>query len=298
MLYCQAILVPGAGLGDRLLPWARCRVFSYLNKIPMLSPAWAQIKVGPLLRGATDLRFYHNLFKRAPGDIAGIKRLRLEVFARKGPEPEGFNSPQNIKGGLNDKIIVYKDRRDCFHDLNGWDQFLLQEIRSIVRERWLKKADSIAMIPIGIHVRRGDFVEAKSKNDFYTTGGLRSPISWFIQSLKVIRESLNFPARAFVVSDGNEGELKELLKVDNVFFVKQGSAISDLLLLSRAKVLIGSGGSVFSAWASFLGQMPTISHPGQSLAWYKLVNRKGYYLGEFDPDSPPQPFVQQLKAIF
>jgi hypothetical protein len=68
-------------------------------------------------------------------------------------------------------------------------------------------------------------------------------------------------------------------------------------VLSKAKILIASGGSSFSAWASFLGQMPTISHPGQSLSWFKINNRNGYYVGEFNPTSPPQPFLEQIKSL-
>jgi hypothetical protein len=42
------------------------------------------------------------------------------------------------------------------------------------------------------------------------------------------------------------------------------AAITDLLALSQAKVLVGSG-SGFSMWAAFLGQMPSVWHPGQRL---------------------------------
>jgi hypothetical protein len=41
-----------------------------------------------------------------------------------------------------------------------------------------------------------------------------------------------------------------------------GSAIADLWALSNANVLVASG-STFSMWASYLGRMPVIWHPGQ-----------------------------------
>ncbi len=64
-----------------------------------------------------------------------------------------------------------------------------------------------------------------------------------------------------------------------------GSAIGDMLLLSRAEVFLASGSS-FSAWASFLGQMPTLTHPGLGLTRLFGLRTQGAFLGEFDPANP------------
>lgn len=295
MIYCHAVL-PRSGLGNRLFPWARCRIFSYVNDIPMLAPRWTQIKVGPLLRGESDLRFYHNLFKRRPEQIGGMKKIWLLLFSKKLPEPEDLCL---YKKGVfsGNVIVVFKGEKGYFGKLNGWDQFLMKELLLMTKDRWLNIVYKVPDIPIGIHVRRGDFTTPVSEEDFMFKGSLRTPILWFIKSLKVIRENIGFPAKAFVTSDGTVAELQELLNLENVFLIRTGSAISDMLILSKAKVLIASGGSTFSAWASFLGQMPTISHPGQSLTWFNLKNRKGYYVGEFNPDDPPQPFIEQTKIV-
>jgi len=126
---------------------------------------------------------------------------------------------------------------------------------------------------------------------------LRTPISWFIESLEYIRRIAGFPLKAYIVSNGKQEEFKELLSLKNVFFLNNRSAIVDLLILSKAKILIGSGGSSFSAWAAFLGQMPTITYPGQSLTWFNLTNKNGFYLGELDPRLPSPLFTQQIKDI-
>jgi len=295
MIYCQAVLTK-AGLGGRLFSWARCRFFSNVNKVPMLSPLWTQLKIGPLLRGEPDPRFYNNLFKKRQGDISGMKRAWLEWTAKIEHEPDNLNCLEKTRTSK-DTIILFKDWGGYFRKLNGWDEMLYGEIYSITKEVWLKRADSIQEVPIGIHIRRGDFKEAKSAEDFHSTGALRTPLGWFIESLEVIRRAVGFSAKAVVVSNGREEELKELLKLENVTLVRGGSAISDLLILSKAKVLIASGGSTFSCWASFFGQMPTISYPGQSLTWYNLANRKGFYIGEFDPDSPSTQFIEQARAV-
>src|SRR5229473_2140179 len=94
--YCRAIL-PRTGLGNRLFPWARCRVFSFTNNVPMLSPRWAQLKIGPLLRGESDLRLYFNLFKRGADDVRGIRKLSLQLFSKTEPEetPVALQSTRN-----------------------------------------------------------------------------------------------------------------------------------------------------------------------------------------------------------
>ena len=288
MLYCEAVL-PRAGLGNRLFPWARCRVFSFTNKVPMLSPRWAQLKIGPLLRGESDRRLYFDLFKPGPDEVRGIKRLRLQMFSPR--EGEDARAAEN---GLA-AVKVFAGEQDRFQTLNGWDQFLHNELRAITKERWLRAAEGINEVPIGIHVRMGDFTPAESDAELRLPQR-RVPLKWFTDSLRVIREAVGRAIPAVVVSDGSEGELRDLLKEENVSLVRTGSAISDLLVLAKSRTLIASAGSSFGAWAAFLGQMPSIAHPSQSFDWFNLVNRNNYYVGGFEPTSPEQSFLDQVKC--
>src|SRR5262249_28756870 len=50
------------GLGNMLFPWARAEVFRKRHGVPMLAPQWTQFKIGPLLRGERDKRYYTGLF--------------------------------------------------------------------------------------------------------------------------------------------------------------------------------------------------------------------------------------------
>ena len=289
MLYCEAVL-PRAGLGNRLFPWARCRVFSFTNKAPMLSPHWSQLKIGPTLRGETDRRLYFNLFKPGADEVKGIRRLRLQMFSqRDGEDARAAENGMTV-------IKVFAGEQDRFRTLNGWDQFLHNELRSITKERWLRAADSIQEAPIGIHVRMGDFSTPSSDAELELPQR-RVPLKWFADSLRVIREAVGYPVPAMVVSDGNESELRDLLKQENVSLVRTGSAISDLLLLAKSRTLIASAGSSFGAWAAFLGQMPSIAHPSKGFDWFHLKNRNNYYVGGFEPTSPAQLFLDQVKCV-
>ncbi len=259
----------------------------------MLAPRWAQLKLGPLMRGESDLRTYHNLFRARPSEVTGLRKAFLNRAVSRAGEPQDLESlPNNVSN----RVITFEGGKDHFQRLNGWDQFLFEQLQSMTRKQWLSRVHKLPEIPIGMHVRRGDFTEPKSESDFLSSGSLRVPLRWFIDSLNLIRDVLAAPVRAFVVSDGANEELQPLLKTSGVTRVATGSAIGDMFALSQAKLLLASGSS-FSAWSAFLGQMPAVSHPGQSLTWFQLKSRNGSYLGELDPQSPPMGLVDQIKAI-
>ena len=304
MLYCQVVFPRGAGLGTRLFPWARCIIFAHVNRVPMLAPQWVQPRVGPLLRGGIDLRAYHRqilllgLFKPKSDNVVGLKRIMLRCLADRVSEPQRIDASYIATNSPRNKVITFEGCEGLFEVLDGWDQFLDKELRTITRARWLRLIDTMDTVPVGMVVRLGnDFSAARSPRDFYTRGAIKTPLSWYIDSLRLIREHAGFPVKAVVTSDGTRNDLGELLDLGNVAFARPGCAVSDLSLLARSQILIASGGSSFSAWAAFLGQMPVISHPGQSLVWFKLVNRKGHYVGEFDPASPDPTFMAQVRQI-
>ena len=257
----------------------------------MLSPRWSQLKIGPTLRGETDRRLYFDLFKPGADEVRGIKRLRLQMFYKS----EGEDAPAAENGMT--VVKVFTGEQDRFQTLNGWDQFLHNELRAITKERWLRAADRIKEVPIGIHVRMGDFTPTHSDAELELPQR-RVPLSWFADSLRVIREAVGYSIPAILVSDGDESELRDLLKEENVSLVRTGSAIGDLLVLAKSRTLIASAGSSFGAWAAFLGQMPSIAHPQQSFDWFNLKNRNNYYVGGFDPTSPEQLFLDQVRCVF
>lgn len=282
MSYCQAIL-PKAGLGNRLFPWARCLIFSRVNNIPMLSTFWPQFKIGELFRGESNFRFYTDLFKNNKKDITGLKKIWAKIALPKMPEPKELTQATCRK----ETLYVFKGCSDCFRRLNEWDELIRGELRAITKKKWLSNNNNCDEV-IGMHIRMGDFIKI----------GLKTPLSWFAESLQAIRKAVGSPVKAEVFSDGTEKELKPLLDFDNVCLIRGKSAISDLWALSRAKVLIASGGSSFSAWAVFLEQMPVISRPGHSLEWFGVKSKKKYYIGEFNPNHPNDSFLAQCRLSF
>ncbi|MFA6599599.1 MAG: hypothetical protein WCU74_01105 [Candidatus Omnitrophota bacterium] len=240
----------------------------------MLSPAWGQLKLGPLIRGESDLRIYHDLFKKRTNEIGGNKKLWIRLSYKKEKEPQDIRG-LNVNEALQKRLIIFEGYEKFFFPLNEWNVFLHEAILDMTVKKWRDRVANICDIPpIGIHVRMGDQV-----------GHRANPISWYVGILNAIRKAVGYSVSAFLVSDGAEIELKELLHQRNVCLIRTGSSISDLLTLTKAKTLIGTGCSTFTAWASFLGRIPTITIPGQDLAWYGIKQTANYLYGQFDASS-------------
>jgi len=63
-----------------------------------------------------------------------------------------------------------------------------------------------------------------------------------------------------VFSDGTDEQLAPVLSLPGVR--RAAPAVVDLIRMSRARVLVTTGTSSFSAWAAYLGGMPTPWYPG------------------------------------
>lgn len=283
------------GLGNRLLPWARCKLFSLGTGTPMLAPDWFQWKLGPILRRESDWRMYGNLFRPVAGEIRGLRKRYLLARLPRVPEPAtGEATPGSAGEGA---IVEFSGLRDYFGPMLGHREILKRELVAMVRQEWLSASERAPAGFIGLHVRRGDFAVPASAEELKTRGGIQTPIDWFVGALALIRRVMGRNAPARIVSDGRTSDLQPLLNLPETTLVQTGSAIGDLLFLSRADVLVGSGGSSFSAWASYLGGMPTVTVEGQPLGWFQLRPDNGAFVGELGPGDPPAALLQQLAQM-
>jgi hypothetical protein len=266
----------------------------------MIWPTWLRPSPTVLFKGGIDIHNYHrqflllDLFEPPRNSIRGLTKLALLARAERIPEPATFDDPPSAANGR-DSIITFSGERGQFRDLYGMNGFLLSALQQMAKPKWRRLADLNAGALIGVNIRRGkDFHEAVDPSDFFVKGPLRTPLSWFRKCILHIRAVLGFSAPVIVTSDGTASNLGAILALDNVELLRPGCAISDLLALARTKILIGSGGSSFSAWASYLGNMPTITIPGQSLTWFKLTHSNSTFVGEYDPCVPNPEFDRQV----
>lgn len=264
----------------------------------MISPVWFRPAVGQLFRGGIAYNCYlkqialYRLFHERPGDVGILigawKSRRATAVNESLLDVDDDCGSETVK-------VVFNKMEFSFQPLDGWNDYLLEELKLITRPRYLEFADSIGDVPIGINIRCGnDFAKAPDDPDYTRVGWLqKTPVSWFCETLEMIRIAAGHPVRAVVVSDGTEESLRDILAMKNVTFLRPGTAITDLLVLARSKVLLASATSTFSAWACYLGQMPTANAPGHPLTNWGISNKRGQYIGDFNPRKPTHEFIRQ-----
>ena len=252
------------GLGNKLFPWARAKIFARKNsEYKMLCPFWFSPHGGAITRGGID--YAHALrkiwllgnFIKANDEISLIQYF---LHCRNVPLRKFIWLKDALPKEDSDHIVFAVRGNGMeghdFTEFKGESEFLLRSLECITAPAQLKYVNKFSHCDyIGINIRCGnDFVEKDSGRN----GFIKTRCEWFCNALLKIRNLYgNLPA--IVVSDGGYKQLASLLKENNVILLNSKAAIADLLVLSRAKVLLASGSSSFSEWASFLGQMDTFS---------------------------------------
>ena len=276
-----------SGSGYMLLPWARCVVWCARHRWPMLEPAWRTIRIGPYLRGERDKRRYHLLFRRGCY-VHGMRRLFILARFAKAEELEASRVCE-----LDRAVVVFRGLRDFFTPLTGWNVELRRELERIAKPELLDRQTSQVSF-VGVHVRRGDFVDLGGVGSYQDQRNIRLPIEWYVAGIRALRQHVPSTLQFLVFSDGSDRELSPLLSEAAVRRYPNRNALSDLLVLASARVIIASGSS-YSMWASFLGQAPTIWFPGQRR---QFVTGNPSSEAEWEPPSGlPEGFQAALRDV-
>jgi hypothetical protein len=257
-------LVGRSGLGNCLFPWARAVVFAHKHELPILAPSWGGVRLGPYFRREPDKRRYGKLFQY-DGYVRGLKRARALVKSDPISEyeaKEGIPAGHVSKG--RDVLVVFEGLDDFFTPLLPYHVLIREKLWNMIRPGLRNLSLSPTGCFFAAHVRRGDQVlphEPESKVARHTQC---TPIGWFVKTVESIRQFKEYNHLPFLIfTDGAPSQVAPLLEQKNVMLAPRDVSIVDLLRLSRASLLLASGYSTFSMWASFLGGMPTIYAPGK-----------------------------------
>ena len=277
----------GPGLGNLLFPWSRAVVFAKKHNLKRINSTWKTVKLGPIIRGEFDKRFYSDLFEEH--EIGGLKKTILLNFAKKIEEKDAEEAL--AKHSLWPRVIVFKGLGNSFNPILNDHETVKRELLKIVSTKHKEAADKFEKNGISVHIRMGDFATPPSE-EFLREGrwNYRLPIEWYVNVIENIRKAMNREIRVNIFSDGTDEELGKILNLPNTHRCFYGSAISDLLALSESPVLIASA-STFSMWASYLGRMPTIWFPGTHRL--KLYKRGESFEDTLDYN---QPINEKLKS--
>lgn len=270
-----------SGLGNMLFSWARAEVFANRYGVRMLAPLWVRPKIGPMLRGESDKRLYAGLFDNR-SYIRGPRRWLALSRAARISEAEADAVMRRLESGSpppgNPIVALFEGYHRWFEGVGPHQHLVphrdlvcrrLREILSRGVQRRLAESDQ--SFDIAVHVRRGDrpsmaFMEPyPGEIDGIPQHTKTMPDQWFINCINGVRAALGRAAPVTIFSDARDEQITALLSLDNVRRAPANSSIVDIFLLSRAKVLITSGTSSFSAWAAYIGAMPAIWYPGLRL---------------------------------
>ena len=254
---CVHADLPRAGLGNKLLVWARALVFSHINELPFFVSNWAELKIGPLLRNEKSKRQYWGYFVKTNQPSL----LRKFSFARS----KSVNDPElSCLAGSDDKVLY------VFREMSSWPDYFkdIREFRAIIAEQfYLSVAPKYLILAqrqevpiIGVHVRRSDFREPAAGEAIGNMCNQRTSLDYYIQTVEAIRNIQGEELPVTVFTDGREDDIAGLLALSGVKIAPKNPDIVDLLLLSRSRYIVVSPGSTFSYWAAFVSEAVIITH--------------------------------------
>lgn len=251
--------LPGVGLGNMMLVWARAVAFSHLNGLPMIAPRWVHFHPRQFLRSPSDVRLYAGSFSHR-GEIRGYKRaFHLASLPRILEPPIA-----RLEDGGEPSMYVFARLphwADYFAEIREHRDLLLSAVWSAV------KPDKRAFIHgapcpiVAVHIRHGDFRHLRPGEDFASTGQVRAPMDYYSGLIRSLRRAAGSPLPVTVYSDGQDEELAAVLSLPGVERAPRAAPIVDLLSISRARVIIPAPSSTFSLWSSFLSDAVVLHHP-------------------------------------
>lgn len=259
-----------SGLGNLLMTWARCITIARKYNAQVIEPTWRQVAVRHIVRRSLDRRSYGNLFSCPPNHIHGLRKLWLLLTLKRMTETE-FN--ENESGTADGRIVMFSGIRGDFLPMVKDHEFVARSLNEIVQGRHKKGLCFDFEGSISAHIRRGDFHMTDRLTD----------IEWFVEKVSQLRTIKYFPV--YVFSDGTDEELAPLMDLGGVQRLFFGSAMADLLALSKSNILLASKGSTYSLWASYLGRFPVIwpDHQVMKLYYERPVAEMALRLGEEIP---------------
>lgn len=242
----------GVGLANLLFSWARCSVFCKKTGAVQVFTTWPQFKPKSWTRWESDKRHYCGMFRPLAEEIHGLKKL-LTLMSVPWIAEDDWNGSQEHSA-----LVVFRGLRGYFRNIWGEEGWIREHFLRSVKGGPPSTVAHPQSPYIAVHVRLGD--HPLYDPTVARTGNMKLPLSWYERAIEFAVSELGWQGDVAVCSDATREELRPILQLPRVRLFRGGSAIEDLIFLSRGVVLIGSA-STFSQWAAYLGGRPSIWHP-------------------------------------
>ena len=254
MVYAK---LPRAGLANKLFVWARAFLFARNNSLPLVVTRWWLTPKNHIF-GGNKIHTYMFYFKAT--NQSGLFRSLYNCFFYM-----KIKEPGTGKTEVQSKTVYFFNEVPHWGDYFGGLRNNRNEIRDGLfniltksRSNEIKKTENPI---ICVQIRMGDFKPLKDGVNFATVGGTRTPLNYFVDLICNIRKLAKSNLPVTIVTDGQLNELKEIFDLGNVVMGGRHSAIADIFMMSKSKILITSAGSTFGYWGGFLGDNILIMHP-------------------------------------
>lgn len=284
--------LPRAGLGNKLLVWARAQVFGARNNLPVVTTGWAEVKIGPWIRRERVKRHYFGYFRRDhPLELLNLAYAYVVSDRIREPGLNVVEAPSDRSLYVFSDVPQYSDYFDGIRDCENLIKPAFWSIasKSVVNDA-LKRPPPV----IGVHIRRSDFRDHVVGEIQGLKANVRTPIDYFVQSIKWVRHihGENLPITIF--SDAYPEEVRDVLDLGNAVLSASRNALYDLILLSRSRCLILSHASTFGYWAGFLADAPIILPYSIPSPIRNMESNRRYYEGVAQDNAL---LVQNIRAV-
>jgi len=192
----------------------------------------------------------------------GEKKIVLRRLFNKFRKRDIKHIKEKKKFQFNSEILEFS--RNVYLDGSWQNEKYFRDIRKIIisefsaKKRFEKKNQELAgqiteCRSVGLHVRRGDYVENPRTKETHGTCGM----DYFRDGVKFVTERVP-DAKFFIYSDDYQWVHEQFAHTDQFVFIKnspENLAHEDLLLMSLCKHNIISN-STYSWWGAWLNQSP------------------------------------------
>lgn len=261
------VKLPKTGLGNMLLVWARGIVFAKINDMECITSSWWGFRWGALVRREARKRLYWRYFN----ETSIVKQLSSKYFLKNYKvvvEPQVKKIEESSKSFkkvyLFNKVIT---ESNIFEPLDGYQDYIKNMLLKNLHDSKKNILNKYSIPVIGVHIRRGDF----------KLGSTITPLEYFIDGIKKIRELVGTDLPVTVFTDASEEELENLMKLSNIKIAEKKPDILDIILLGQSKIMILSSTSTFSYWGAFLSDAIVLRHKSDWLAKIKSTNEQSNY---------------------
>jgi hypothetical protein len=253
----------GSGLGNELITWSRAFLMGQVLGVPTLAPAFGR-----------NLREYWRHFGTPRYDWvlqrALCATLPVVEFREKdyldfggGDVMQSFRAFAEAKQLFNRNhcLITTEGMWGGYYHIQAARDFINAKLHSsrFAAQNLIKLQQRLApnKITIGMHVRLGDFAQAKAPSDYQGKFNIALPLSWYINIGKNVQQRYGENVQFLIASDGSAEQLKPLTDNLNCILTNdiEHSDCSDILALAKVDLLVCSISS-FSAISAFLSDAP------------------------------------------